>query len=74
MLNGQAVCVTCGRQFNPDTEFTDLLSAQEFLISGLCQGCQDEVFNLIQEDVSCDYVDVQEKQGVVCPNCDEYHS
>ena len=37
------------------TDFTDALSYKEFLISGLCQSCQDLVFGepeeLKQEDV-----------------------
>jgi len=36
------VCVLCG---NPADQFSDLDSAQEFEISGLCQHCQDEIFS-----------------------------
>jgi hypothetical protein len=39
------VCVSkpigCG---GPATEFRDEVSAKEYLISGLCQDCQDKVF------------------------------
>jgi len=35
------MCVICK---DPITEFRDNLSAKEYQISGLCQGCQDEVF------------------------------
>lgn len=34
-------CVSCG---DAAEEFTDELSKREFEISGLCQKCQDEVF------------------------------
>lgn len=36
-----AVCVACG---GDATKFSDRLSKQEYLISGLCQKCQDKVF------------------------------
>jgi hypothetical protein len=35
------ICVICK---DPITEFRDDLSAKEYKISGLCPGCQDEVF------------------------------
>ncbi len=38
---GEKICVFC-RQ--PATEFRDELSKKEFEISGMCQICQDEVF------------------------------
>lgn len=34
-------CVFCG---NPALTFKDELSKKEFSISGICQSCQDEVF------------------------------
>ena len=34
-------CVFCGK---PATEFKDQLSRTEYSISGICQICQDEVF------------------------------
>ena len=34
-------CVYC---LNPATSFRDTLSEKEYLISGLCQKCQDETF------------------------------
>lgn len=37
------ICPFCGREVNVD-EFKDELSVKEFIISGLCQRCQDEVF------------------------------
>ena len=36
------VCVFCGK---PADKFRDELSRREFTISGICQVCQDEVFN-----------------------------
>jgi hypothetical protein len=36
------ICSMCGK---PATEFTDTISEREYRISGLCQSCQDEVFN-----------------------------
>jgi|TARA_R110002020_G_scaffold179834_1_gene373571 hypothetical protein len=37
------VCVSCKKEAR---EFNDALSRQEYLISGLCQKCQDGVFNI----------------------------
>jgi len=34
-------CPTCGKKAD---EFRDDLSRKEFLISGMCQDCQDSVF------------------------------
>jgi uncharacterized CHY-type Zn-finger protein len=36
------ICAVCKEEAN---EFTDALSVAEYAISGLCQNCQDEVFN-----------------------------
>jgi hypothetical protein len=38
----QDKCCSCG---GPATEFKDDISRREFSISGLCQTCQDGVFN-----------------------------
>jgi len=38
-------CAICGRELNIATEFKDELSKKEYKISGLCQECQDKVFN-----------------------------
>lgn len=38
----QDICVWCG---NSAVEFTDELSRKEYSISGLCQKCQDKMFN-----------------------------
>ena len=42
-------CVTCE---GPAERFRDQLSVKEHKISGMCQVCQDEVFNLDSEDDS----------------------
>ena len=39
----QGLCVKCGAQ--AVGAFKDSLSAREYEISGLCQKCQDEVFD-----------------------------
>lgn len=38
-------CVLCGAMVNPETSFKDELSLKEYRISGMCQKCQDEIFN-----------------------------
>lgn len=45
------ICPTCGCEVG---QFKDKLSELEFEISGMCQDCQDEVFD---NDDSEDYVD-----------------
>lgn len=35
------ICVDCGKAA---TEFTNDISRKEYTISGLCQKCQDEIF------------------------------
>ncbi len=37
-------CPFCGKKIKED-EFRDGLSKKEYKISGLCQNCQDEMFN-----------------------------
>jgi len=37
-------CPLCRKEFDPEKEFRDHSSFQEYLISELCQECQDEVF------------------------------
>jgi len=39
-------CIACGK---PATEFRDQLSHREYLISHLCQSCQDKVFEEPEE-------------------------
>jgi hypothetical protein len=43
----QDICVSCGK---PAVEFTDELSRREFAISGMCQKCQDNIFNFDPND------------------------
>ena len=38
-------CPFCGKVIDVDHEFRDELSLKEYHISGLCQSCQDEVFD-----------------------------
>ncbi|KKL75302.1 hypothetical protein LCGC14_2056230 [marine sediment metagenome] len=38
-------CATCTKVIVPATEFKDELSTQEYKISGMCQKCQDSVFD-----------------------------
>ena len=37
------ICPFCGREVDVD-DFRDELSVKEFIISGLCQNCQDSLF------------------------------
>ena len=39
-------CPTCGKEFNPTKDFRNPLSQKEFIISGMCQDCQDSVFGV----------------------------
>lgn len=41
-INSQ-VCASCGKPVFPE-DFRDEVSVKEYTISGLCQECQDEVF------------------------------
>jgi len=38
----RGVCATCEKEIKEE-DFRDELSKKEYSISGLCQGCQDEV-------------------------------
>lgn len=37
----QNICTTCGKEA---VSFRDSISRKEYLISGMCQACQDKVF------------------------------
>jgi hypothetical protein len=37
-------CPSCGKSIN-EKKFRDKISMKEYKISGLCQSCQDEVFD-----------------------------
>ena len=43
----RGMCVWCG---GPATEFKDVLSEKEYLVSGFCQVCQDEVFEEMEAE------------------------
>jgi len=43
-------CVKCGFPHNFRSDFRDALSHKEYGISGLCQGCQDGIFGVGEED------------------------
>jgi hypothetical protein len=43
-LKDEKKCPICKNAVN-ETEFTDQISIDEFKITGLCQKCQDDVFN-----------------------------
>jgi transcription initiation factor IIE alpha subunit len=45
----QGLCPFCGEVID-ESKFRDELSRKEFTISGLCQKCQDDVFNCSMED------------------------
>lgn len=42
-VSGEGICPVCGLVIDPG-EFRDALSRKEYVISGMCQRCQDEVF------------------------------
>lgn len=44
MINFDLNCVWCDKKVDKNS-FKDDVSINEFFISGLCQGCQDEVFD-----------------------------
>jgi transcription initiation factor IIE alpha subunit len=41
-------CPICGEKVNTN-DFRDNLSVKEFTISGICQKCQDRIFNRKEE-------------------------
>ena len=41
-LKAEHLCTSCNRPVGP---FADELSLKEYAISGICQDCQDEIFN-----------------------------
>lgn len=44
----KGICPLCGKKVIED-EFRDEISKREFKISGMCQACQDRVFNSKEE-------------------------
>ena len=45
LLAKSLYCVNCERNINPD-EYRDKISKSEYSISGLCQFCQDTMFDI----------------------------
>ena len=37
-------CPSCGKKIDATIEFRNEVSVREYVISGMCQECQDEVF------------------------------
>jgi hypothetical protein len=44
IFGSKFICPTCNNLYELDEHFKDELSETEFLISGMCQACQDSVF------------------------------
>jgi len=40
-----SLCATCGLRVDPERDFRDELSREEWDLSRMCQGCQDAVFS-----------------------------
>lgn len=43
-LKALGTCVFCPRKFDKEAEFRDEIARREYLISRLCQQCQDKCF------------------------------
>jgi hypothetical protein len=39
-------CVVCGKAVDYEKDFTDVLSRREYVISHMCQECQDSAFGV----------------------------
>jgi hypothetical protein len=46
----EGVCVLCHTEGIEISSFTDDLSVKEYQISGMCQVCQDNIWEVIEED------------------------
>ena len=46
----KGVCPTCKAPITGPNDFRDDLSRKEYSISGMCQKCQDSVFNMTAEE------------------------
>jgi hypothetical protein len=53
IINGE--CVPCGSTQIRDCDFRDDISKKEYSISGMCQSCQDQVFNMMERMEDDDY-------------------
>lgn len=38
------LCPYCGEPIDPNEDFRDAASVREYMVSGICQGCQDRIF------------------------------
>ena len=47
------ICTNCGKSINLSS-FKDALYVKEYTISGICQECQDEIFEEDKEDFEND--------------------
>jgi len=47
-MNEEIRCIWCGEKIDIN-DFKDKSSKEEFRISGLCQDCQDETFEDVEE-------------------------
>lgn len=50
MMKDKPKCPHCGELIDVVNGFVDSLSLQEFIISGMCQRCQDETFGACGPD------------------------
>ena len=48
----EGLCVLCPTEGIEISSFTDDLSVREYQISGMCQVCQDAIWNIIEEDMA----------------------
>lgn len=78
MIN-EGLCPICGERVD-ESEFTDTLSSKNFKISGICQTCQDSVFNCSDDEDNnalcfCDNCkscwDYRGERDTICPQCGE---
>ena len=47
----EGLCVLCHTEGIEISSFTDDLSVKEYQISGMCQVCQDSIWDRIEEDM-----------------------
>lgn len=48
ILDFNGKCPICNKEIDVKKEFRDIVSVREYFISGLCQECQDKVFDTMQ--------------------------
>lgn len=67
-------CPICSKPINEE-DFTDSLSRKEYSISGMCQACQDEIFNEeddFYDDLMDDDVELDDSEITVEVERDEF--